>query len=214
MSNSKSWIQIFKNHWAKSGLALGWPWFEKGKPAGFGILNSVFEIGHKYDLKCFCAINYHSWRFVLVRIFLSCFFMANFLISYFLNQIKAGPLSAQWFFKTWIQLLKLLINLIRNASVCSSIILKNLYWSEFGFLVSLWLNFHFFVFFRFQIFWEWAGSLFSLNQKIWSRMGRPWPAHSEKSWDFWSWILKNFFFAFYERLSFFDGKYGYLTTFD
>ena len=36
--------------------------------------------------------------------------------------------------------------LIRNASVCSSIILKNLYWSEFGFLVSLWLNFHFFVF--------------------------------------------------------------------
>ena len=81
----------------------------------------------------------------------------SFLISYFLSQIKAGPLSVQWFFKTWIQLLELLINLIRNASVCSSIILKNLYWSEFGFLVSLWLNFHFFVFFRFKIFWEWAG---------------------------------------------------------
>ena len=115
-----------------------------GRPrAGFGILNSVFEIGHKYDLKCFCALNYHSWRFVLVRIFLSCFFMANFF--YLIFWTKSRP--AQWFFKTWIQLLKLLINLIRNASVCSNIILKILYWSEFEFLVSLWLNFHFFVFF-------------------------------------------------------------------
>ena len=58
----------------------------------------------------------------------------------------AGLGPAQRVFETWIQLLEVPINLIRNASVCANIILKNLYWSEFWFLVSFWLNFHFFVF--------------------------------------------------------------------
>ena len=112
----------------------------------------------------------------------------------------AGPGPAQWVFKLWIQLLEVLIFLIRNASVCSKIILKNLYWSEFGFLVSFWLNFHFFVF----------------SNSTYFESG---PAHFQNCLNFWSWkksfLLKNiFFFAFYERLSFFDGKYGYFSTFD
>ena len=120
----------------------------------------------------------------------------------------AGPGPAQWFFKTWIQLLELLINLIRNASVCSSIILKNLYWSEFGFLVSFWLNFHFFVFSN-STYFESGPAL-----------GRPRAGPLSKLLKFLklekrSFLLKNiFFFAFYERLSFFDGKYGYFSTFD
>ena len=96
--------------------------------------------------------------------------------------LVTGPLSAQWFFKTWIQLLELLINLIRNASVCSSIILKNLYWSEFGFLVSLWLNFHFFVFFSDSRYFKSEPAHFFLEIK---KFGQKWagsgPAHSEKS---------------------------------
>ena len=107
-----------------------------------------------------------------------------------MGQPRASPLSAQWFFKTWIQLLELLINLIRNASVCSSIILKNLYWSEFGFLVSLWLNFHFFVFFRFQIFWEWAGPgpahFFAWKMKFGQKWAGPGPAHFQNCLNFWS----------------------------
>ena len=76
-------------------------------------------------------------------------------------------------FKTWIQLLELLINLIRNASVCSNIILKNLYWSEFGFLVSFWLNFHFFVF----------------SNSTYFESG---PAHFQNCLNFWSWKKKFF----------------------
>ena len=102
--------------------------------------------------------------------------------------------------KSWIQVLK--NHLIRNASLCSSIISKNLYWSEFGFLVSFWLNFHFFIFFRFQIFLEWAGPGSAHKFLEISKFSRKWadpgPAHSEKSWNFWRWkkkffLEKNFF---------------------
>ena len=118
---------------------------------------------------------YWSEYFFLASLWL----IFNFhILSQKVGRSRAGPLSAQWFFKTWIQLLELLINLIRNASVCSSIILKNLYWSEFGFLVSLWLNFHFFVFFRFQIFWEWAGPG---PAHFFQNLVKSGPAHSEKS---------------------------------
>ena len=84
----------------------------------------------------------------------------------------AGLGPAQRVFKTWIQLLEVPINLIRNASVCSNIILKNLYWSEFGFLVSFWLNFHFFVFSN-STYFESGPAL-----------GRP------NLWQIWSKVLK------------------------
>ena len=129
------------------------------------------------------------------------FFLASlWLIFKFSFSESKVSRPAQRVFKTWIQLLEVPINLIRNASVCSNIILKNLYWSEFGFLVSFWLNFHFFVF----------------SNSTYFESG---PAHFQNYLNFWSWkksfLLKNiFFFAFYERLSFFYGKYGYFSTFD
>ena len=84
-----------------------------------------------------------------------------------------GPGLAQRVFKTWIQLLEVPINLIRNASVCSNIILKNLYWSEFGFLVSFWLNFHFFVFSNSTYFESGLAQGRLTLWQIWSKVSRP-----------------------------------------
>ena len=72
-------------------------------------------------------------------------------------------------------------------------------------------------FFKFNIFWECVGpgpAHFLAN------LVKRGPAYFQNCLNFWSWKkkgfrLKNiFFFAFYERLSFFDGKYGYFSTFD
>jgi len=51
--------------------------------------------------------------------------------------------------------------------------------------------------------------------QIWSKVGR----HTFKIASIFEvgkkiFVEKYFFFAFYERLSFFDGKYGYFITFD
>ena len=62
-----------------------------------------------------------------------------------------------------------------------------------------------------------AGPLYGKSGRKWAGPG---PFHFQICLNFWSWKkkgfrLKNiFFFAFYERLSFFDGKYGYFSTFD
>ena len=77
MKDFKSWIQSFKNHWSK----VGRPTFD---PVVFQNLNSAFGNVHKFDSKRLCACNYHSWKFVLTRIWLSCFLMTNFsLFHYF-----------------------------------------------------------------------------------------------------------------------------------
>ena len=73
-------------NWTDPGLAQGRPTSDS---VVFGNLNSAFEIGHKYDSKRFCAFNYHSWKFVFIRISLSYFFMV-ILLLFFLSQIKAG----------------------------------------------------------------------------------------------------------------------------
>ena len=109
------------------------------------------------------------------------------------------------------------INLIRNASVCSNIILKNLYWSEFGFLVSFWLNFHFFVFSNSTYFESGSAQGRPTLWQIWSKVGRPRAVQLSKWLKFSklekkSFLLKNiFFFAFYARPNFFDEKYASLT---
>ena len=110
------------------------------------------------------------------------FFLASlwliFKFSFSESQVSrpwAGPGPAQRVFKLWIQLLEVLINLIRNASVCSNIILKNLYWSEFGFLVSFWLNFHFFVFSNSTYFESEPAQGRLTLWKIWSKVSQSEP---------------------------------------
>ena len=98
---------------------------------------------------------------------------------------RTGHGPAQRVFKTWIQLLEVPMNLIRNASVCSNIILKNLYWSEFWFLVSFWLNFHFFVFSN-STYFE-SGPAHFMANLIESE-----PAHFQNCLNFWSWKKKFF----------------------
>ena len=120
--------------------------------------------------------------------------------------------------------------MISNGCVLPNIILKNLYYSEFWFLVSFWLNFNFFIFLQLQQI------LSILNQgrprdvpgssvkarfyKKWdvpgTSQGRPWlKFHRIFQVGKKSFFLKNiFFFVFYGCLSFFNEKYRYFATFD
>ena len=50
MSNSKSWIQVLKNHWAESGPALGRTWFEKSGPAQSRIWNGEFSLWNRSSI--------------------------------------------------------------------------------------------------------------------------------------------------------------------
>ena len=126
-------------------------------------------------------------------------------------------------FKTWIHFLELFINLIQNACVFPNTILKHLYWSEFGFLVLLWSFFHLFTFLKSKQFQsepaQGRPTCFLRNEN--SLRSEPAQGRltlkSRKKFAVGkkSFLLKNiFFFAFYERLSFFDGKYGYFAAFD
>ena len=126
-------------------------------------------------------------------------------------------------FKIWIQFLESFINLIQNAYVFPNTILKHLYWSEFGFLVLLWSFFHLFTFLKSKQFQsepaQGRPTCFLRNEN--SLRSEPAQGRltlkSRKKFAVGkkSFLLKNiFFFAFYERLSFFDGKYGYFSTFD
>ena len=154
--------------------------------------------------------------------FFLAFLRSIFKFSFSESKVRrpwAGLGPAQRVFKTWIQLLEVPINLIRNASVCSNIILKNLYWSEFGFLVSFWLNSHFFVFSNSTYFESGPAQGRPTLWQSWSKGSRPRAGPLSKVLKFLKlekkrFLLKNiFFFAFYERLSFFDGKCGYFSTF-
>ena len=82
-------------------------------------------------------------------------------------------------FKTWIQFLESLINMIQNIYVFPNTILKHLYWSEFGFLVLLWSFFHLFTFLKSKQFQSepaqgrpWASSLVSWEMKIHCEVSR------------------------------------------
>ena len=81
-----------------------------------------------------------------------------------------------------------------------------------------------FYFFEIQAISKWAGPgpahLFLEKWKFIAKWAGPGPTHSEKSkkklqLEKKNFFLKNiFFFSFYERISFFDGKYGYFAAFD
>ena len=80
-------------------------------------------------------------------------------------ELAQGRLAS--LFKIWIYFLKLFINLIRNDYVFANTILKHLYWSEFDFLVLLWLFCHLLTFLKSKQFQsdagQWRPSLKSRN---------------------------------------------------
>ena len=131
--------------------------------------------------------------------------------------------------------------MISNGCVLPNIILKNLYYSEFWFLVSFWLNFNFFIFLQLQQILsilnqdvpgtslgrprDVPGS--SVKARFLQKVGRPRDVPGTSQGRPWlkfhrifqvgkkSFFLKNiFFFVFYGCLSFFNGKYRYFATFD
>ena len=114
--------------------------------------------------------------------------------------------------------------MISNGCVLSNIILQNLAHSEFWFLVSFWLNFHFFTTSANSVYFEpgtsqgrpWFKCKSKIITKSGTSQGRPWlKFHRIFQVGKKSFFLKNiFFFVLYGCLSFFNEKYRYFATFD